>query len=135
MIKLNQKQKEELKKVAEKYGLKLLVLFGSSVTGKTHKESDLDVAYLSARTLTIREEAELIVKLGPILKSNLVDLANISLASPLLLYALAQDGKALYESNPFEFYNLRAYAFKRYIEAAPIFQLQAERAKIKVHTK
>lgn len=135
MIELSQKQKEELKKMAEKYHLRLLLAFGSAVTGRTHKESDIDIAYLSAQTLTIRKEAELIVKLGPILKSNLVDLANISLAPPLLLYALVQDGQALYESNPFEFYNLRAYAFKRYIEAAPILQLQAERAKIKVNTK
>ncbi|HEY4495676.1 MAG TPA: nucleotidyltransferase domain-containing protein [Candidatus Paceibacterota bacterium] len=135
MIKLSGKEKIELQKVAEKYHLRLLLVFGSAVTGRTHKESDLDVAYLSARALTIREEAELIVAIGPILKNNCVDLANISLAPPLLLYALAQNSEILYELNPFEFYNLRAYAFKRYIEAAPIFQLQAERAKIKMNAK
>ena len=111
----------------------MLLQFGSSVTGKPHKESDADIAYLSRRNLTIREEAEIIIRLMPVLKNKNIDLVNIHMASPLLLYALARDGRVIYESSPFEFYNLRAYAFKRYVEAKPLFELKAERMKINVN--
>lgn len=129
MIELSQKQKDGLKKIAEKYELKLLVLFGSSATGKTHKESDVDVAYLAEKNLELGDEARLIIELVPALKSKLVDLVNIHLAPPLLLYAITDHGQVLYQTNPLSFYELRAYAFKRYVEAKPLFELKEQRLK------
>ena len=129
MIKLTEKETKELGAVAEKHGLKLLVLFGSSATGKTHKESDIDVAYLAKKDLELSEEARLIIELMPILKSQSVDLVNIHLAPPLLLYAIADHGKVLYQADPLNFYELQAYAFKRYVEAKPLFELKERRLK------
>jgi len=105
------------------------VLFGSSVTGKTHKESDVDIAYLSTKNLGIREEAQMMLDLNPILKSQRIDLVNIHLAPPLLLYAISDNGQVLYQTNPLNFYELRAYAFKRYVEAKPLFELKERRLK------
>ena len=119
--------------MAKKYGLKLFVLFGSSITGKTHKESDIDVAYLGTQNLTIREEAKIMISLAPILKNKNVDLINIHMAPPLLLYAIAKNGKVLYASNPLEFYRLRAYAFKRYIENKPLFELKQKKLLIELN--
>lgn len=127
---LNEEQKNQLRAVAEKYKIRLFVLFGSTATGKTHKTSDADIAYLSARALTIREEAEIIIALSPILKNNRIDLVNLHRAPPLLLYAITKDGKTLYATDPLEFYGLCAYAFKRYIEAKPLFRLKNERLKL-----
>src|SRR3989344_1573529 len=129
MIKLTEKETKELGAVAEKHGLKLLVLFGSSATGKTHKESDIDVAYLAKKDLELSEEARLIIELMPILKSQSVDLVNIHLAPPLLLYAISDHGQVLYQADPLNFYELRAYAFKRYVEAKPLFELKERRLK------
>src|SRR3990167_4676309 len=36
-------QRQEIAKMAEKYGLSLVVLFGSQATGKTHARSDIDI--------------------------------------------------------------------------------------------
>ena len=58
-MKLKQKQKQKIEEVAEKYQLKLVLLFGSRVDGKIHKESDYDVAYLSNRKLSFEEESRL----------------------------------------------------------------------------
>ena len=129
MLKLTEKEKKELEKLAGKYGLKLLVLFGSSVTGKTHKESDVDIAYLSAKNLDLREEAGMTLDLAPILKSQRIDLVNIHRAPPLLLYAISSHGQVLYQSDPFKFFELRAYAFKQYVEAKPLFELKEQRLK------
>src|SRR3989338_1817513 len=127
MFQLDQQQNSELKKLTAKYALELLVFFGSSVTSNTHKESDADVAYLSKKPLKLMEEAELAVKLQPILKNRTIDLVNIHMAPPLLLYAISNYGQVLYQSHPLKFYELRAYAFKRYVEAMPLFKLQEER--------
>jgi len=129
MFKLDQQQNSELEQLAKKYGITLLLLFGSTVKGQTHKESDADVAYLSKKPLTLREESEMSVALQPILKNRTIDLVNIRMAPPLLLYAITDHGKILYQSDPLVFYELRAYAFKRYIEAEPLFELKKQRLK------
>jgi len=128
-MEITPEEKIKLEKLAAKYELELLVLFGSAVTGKTHKESDADVAYLSKKPLTLREESEMSVALQPILKNRTIDLVNIRMAPPLLLYAITDHGKILYQSDPLVFYELRAYAFKRYIEAEPLFELKKQRLK------
>jgi len=128
-MEITPEEKIKLEKLAAKYELELLVLFGSAVTGKTHKESDADVAYLSKKPLTLREESEMSVALQPILKNRTIDLVNIRMAPPLLLYAITDHGKVLYQSDPLVFYELRAYAFKRYIEAEPLSELKKQRLK------
>ena len=130
MISLNQEQKNQLQIIAKKYDIKLFVLFGSQATGKTHKTSDADVAYSSERFLTLREEAEIMIGLAPILKNNRIDLVNIRTASPLLLFAITKNGEALYEAKSLEFSSLCAYAFKRYVEAQPLFQFKYEKLKL-----
>lgn len=42
-------QDEKIKNIAENYDLKLALLFGSQVSQCTHRESDFDIAYLSAK--------------------------------------------------------------------------------------
>ena len=61
MMQFSRKQKQQIRKIAQKYDLELILLFGSRVEGKIHKESDFDVAYSSSRDLGLMEEAQLIV--------------------------------------------------------------------------
>jgi len=52
-MELDLAQKEKIKRLAGKYQLKLMVLFGSQAKRKrVHKESDFDVAYLSKKDLS-----------------------------------------------------------------------------------
>lgn len=118
--------------IAKKYSLRLLLLFGSQVTGKTHKESDFDVAYLSEKELHIEDEGRLILDLMPILNisdERLINLVNIKRASPLLFYAMTSSCKLLFAENPLVFPTLRAYAFKKYIETQPLYKLREERLR------
>lgn len=123
------KNTKKLREIAEKYNLKLLLLFGSR-TGKKkflHKESDFDVAYLPKKDLDLTEEAKLICDLMPIVRSEKVDLVNLKKASPLLFYAIFQNCQVLYADDPLLFYYLRSYAFKKYIETKPLYQERAKR--------
>src|SRR3989338_4622576 len=99
-------------------------------SGKIHRESDYDIAYLSRRVLDLDEEGSLILDLLPIVKESderLINLVNIKKAMPLLLYAMTSRARVLYESEPTMFAKLRAYAFKKYIETKPLYEERVRR--------
>lgn len=124
MLTLSLKEKNELARIARKYSLTLVLLFGSRVIDKKflHQESDFDVAYLSSRPLNLEEESRLIVDLAPIFRSENVDLVNLKKAPPLLFYAVFNRCQVLYERNSFVFALQRVYAFKKYIETKPLYE-------------
>jgi uncharacterized protein len=120
---------EKIKQLAIKYDLSLVILFGSQATEETHKGSDVDIAYISDRALSLTEEGALIVDLMPVVRSHDVDLANIRNASPLLLYEIVRSGIVLYEKTPSSFLSLYTYAFRVYEETRPLFELRSEYLK------
>lgn len=122
-------KKDLIDKISQKYYLELLLLFGSQVSGKISKESDFDVAYLSGQDLGLTDEANLIVEIAPIFKSENIDLVNLKKASPLLLYAITRNCQVLFEKNPLNFASLRAYAFKKYIETKPLYEQKFKRSR------
>lgn len=111
------KIKPQIKELAEKYGLSLVVLFGSQVAGKTHKESDVDFAFTADKYISPRETTEIIFDFTRGLKTGVnVELVNLKNASPLLLKQIAMRSLLMYEKEP-HLYNLfKIYAIKRYIE-------------------
>jgi len=133
MVNINGK-KDLINKIVQKYSLELLLLFGSQVSGKTSKESDFDVAYLSKEDLDLEKEAELIVDLAPLFKSENIDLVNIKKAPPLLLYAITRNCRIIFEKEPLMFANLRAYAFKKYIETKPLYELKFKKLQETIKT-
>lgn len=117
--------KEKIKEMADAYRLSLVVLFGSRATGKTHKGSDYDVAYLSEAPLSLSEESRLVVDLMQIFQSEAIDLASIRGSSPLLLYEIVRTGRVLFERTPSLFTSLYIYALRVYEEARPLFELRS----------
>lgn len=125
----NIKNIKKLREIAEKYNLKLILLFGSRVGNKKflREESDFDVAYLPQKDLDLTKEAKLICDLTPIFRSEKIDLVNLKKALPFLLYSIFQNCQVLYTDNPLIFYYLRSYTFKKYIETKPLYQERSER--------
>ena len=111
-----------IEELSNKYHLELLLLFGSRADGSHHEKSDYDVAYLSSEKLDLKSEARLIVDLAPIFRSEQIDLINLKTAPPLLYYAIFRKNKVIYEKEPLLFASLRVYAFKKYVEAKPLFE-------------
>ena len=125
-------RKKQAKKIAKKYGLELLLLFGSQASGKTYKGSDFDVAYLSKKELGLEKEAELIIELAPLFGSENIDLVNLKKAPPLLFYAITANCRVIYQKNALIFPALRAYAFKKYVETKPLYEEKFRRLQEKI---
>lgn len=106
-------EERALGEIARRYGITLVLQFGSSVTGKTHPRSDIDLAIQRAGAwLSFREHAELVHELQALFP-NEIDLAFLNRADPLLLKKVTEECRLLY-GDPRDLQRLRIYAFKRY---------------------
>ena len=125
--------KEKLmQEIAQKYDLRLVLLFGSRVEGKQlHNESDFDVAYLSKRKLDLMDEARMMTEIAPYFHSDNIDLVNLKNAPPLLYYAVFDKCQVLFQEDELLFPTLRIYAFRKFVEMQPIYELKFQRLKEK----
>ena len=121
------KIKPQIKSLAEKYGLGLVMLFGSQVTGKTHKESDFDVAYLSDKKLSFEDEGRVIIDLAKIIGARderLVNLCNIKKAGTLLLKEIFDRHQTLFCADLNVYDSYKIFSVKNFIESRPLFDLR-----------
>lgn len=102
--------------LASKYNLSLVMLFGSEARLTANKESDIDIAYLSKKSLSLEEEIALEEEIEKLINSDKIQLVNIQTASPLFLKEIIRDGVVLYQSDIFVYENLKSYAYKTFIE-------------------
>lgn len=101
--------------VAREFGLRLVVRFGSSATGRSTPESDQDIAVLASVPMDLDREAALVVALEEALGGPEVDLTVLNRADdPLLLFQVARDGVLLYEAEPALFAATKSYAARRF---------------------
>ena len=120
------KQKQKIQEVAKKYGLKLILLFGSQVTGKIHKESDFDIAYLPKKNLSYDDKIDINFQFTLIFPQERyrVDTVNIKKVKPLLLYGIFRKCQVLYAQDDLIFPTYRVYAFRKYMEIKPFLEKQ-----------
>jgi len=111
--------------IAKKHDLTLVVLFGSQVSGFTHKESDVDIAYLSDSKLSFDDEVRLNAALMEVFKNDAVSLVNLKTAPPLLLKQVVTNAVVLYERTPHLFTHIFIIALRMYEEAMPLFELRS----------
>jgi len=131
-MEIDDKKEKLMRKIAQKYDLRLVLLFGSQVDGKQlHNESDFDVAYLSKRKLDLMEEARMMLAMTPYFHSENIDLVNLKNAPPLLYYAVFDKCQVLFAEDELLFPTLRVYAFRKFVEMQPIYELQHQRLKEK----
>lgn len=121
-VQVNQRK---LKKVAARFDLDLIVLFGSQATGLARAESDVDIA---VRTRTPREartvewEWALITALDEAIEGDL-DFVLLNDAPPLLMFEIATEGKPLYETQPDAFLEFQLYAAQRHYDNQKFYDL------------
>ncbi|PIR12799.1 hypothetical protein COV49_04145 [Candidatus Falkowbacteria bacterium CG11_big_fil_rev_8_21_14_0_20_39_10] len=120
---ITKKQKQEFKKLAEKYKLNFLVLFGSQAEGVARSGSDYDIGYSPQKEIDYRKEYFMEREIARILKQGKIDLASTKRATPLLMYNMAYNSQLLFEREKNSFDYFQMYAFKMYIEAKPLFKM------------
>lgn len=112
-----------IKKIAQKYQLELLLLFGSQISERISKESDYDIAYLSKKDLTVDEEINLNYDLMDIFNSDKIDLVNLKKANPLLTFEIAKQCQVIFGDKKI-LLEFKTSSFKKYIEHLPLLDLE-----------
>jgi len=109
---------------------RLIILFGSRITGTARIESDFDVAILADNPLSLEEKdqttSEVAAKLN--ISFDKIDLVDISVASPLLQHSIAKTGK-LISGEKEDFLRFKVLAWKKYLDTAKF------RARREVHLR
>lgn len=111
------------KNLAEKYKLRLVVLFGSQARGRVKPDSDIDLAVSAYGGLSPQDEMALYQELIPFYDRDDIDIINLDRVHNITLrYNVFSDGKILFEKevNSFKKMLIRAYFeyqdFKKYLE-------------------
>lgn len=113
-----------LRELAQRFGVRLILQFGSTVTGATHDRSDLDLAvqfdtpHVSFQTVMEMQEA-----LQARFPGSKIDLAILNLADPLFLKKIVESCRILF-GIPQDFARLRLHAFKAYQDFRPYLELE-----------
>ncbi|KKS35310.1 MAG: hypothetical protein UU95_C0002G0016 [Parcubacteria group bacterium GW2011_GWC2_42_12] len=116
------RQKFKIAKIAKRFQLKLIVIFGSFADGKNRKDSDLDIAVLGFKEVSFKEQIGLTNELSHLFSKN-VDLSVLNKANPLLLFEASKKPILLYGSRE-EFLKFKLYAFNAYNDYAPYFAME-----------
>lgn len=116
--------KTKLAKIANKYNLKQIILFGSQASGQVRAESDFDIGILAQKSLSPQQQETLLIDLSQ--KLNLpiqkIDLTFLNQASPLLLFQSVKNAKLLY-GQPKSFTAFQLYGIKQYQDNQKNFKL------------
>lgn len=114
----------DLQKVAERHRIRLMIQFGSTVTGQRHPRSDLDLAVLlDSPDLSMQTMLEIQESLQELFRGQTVDLAFINRADPLFLKKMVERCRLLY-GDARDLARLRLYAFKRYQDHRRFLELE-----------
>jgi predicted nucleotidyltransferase len=117
---------------AREHGVRLLLQFGSTVTGRVHAGSDVDLAVMLDRPpASLLEHGALAADLQALFPDREVDLAVLNHADPLLLKQVV-DGCRLLYGDPGALSELRIYAFKRYQDHRSFLAMEREYVRRKV---
>lgn len=116
--------KRRVAAIAHEHGLKLVLAFGSAVSGAMHDKSDIDVAILAGRQdLSFRLFSDIASELNALFPRRELDLAVIDRADPLFLKKIMEAPLLLYGDER-TFNELKIYAYKRYIDHKPFLAME-----------
>ncbi len=119
-------QKKKIEQIGRKYNLKLILLYGSYAKGKNQNKSDLDLAVLGNKPLTLDAMTGIYGTMEQIFGNKAereLDIVSLHRADPLFCYQVAKDSILLY-GNITEYNEFRAYAFSRYFDSRDLLKLE-----------
>ena len=106
--------------IVVRFDLDLILMYGSRAREQSHPKSDTDIAIRSRRVIP-REQELIIARELDAFYPN-VEVCDIRKASPLLLGAIAQDAKLVYEGSPALFQEFKIFAFNQYWDFKPYLE-------------
>lgn len=117
------KNKLEIKKIAQKYQLRLVLLYGSYAKNQARKDSDIDIAVLGKKTIAFKDLINLNNEFANLFQSNEVDVKSLHQTDPLFRYQATKDSVLLYGKSD-DYHSFKAYAFRDYHDSQDLFKLR-----------
>jgi predicted nucleotidyltransferase len=112
--------------VSRKRDIQAAYVFGSVVSGKTRRDSDVDVAVLLSDRVSASKRFEyrlqLISDIGAALQRSDVDLVILNDASPLLAHRVLSLGKLIFERSPSARIRFQVMTANRYADLVPAYE-------------
>ena len=113
--------KDSLTPLFNEEGLRLVLLFGSVASGKEYQESDIDLGFLFDRPVDMLDLTNRVIRL---LRTDRVDVIDLSRASPLLKHSAIRTGKNLFEQTPGLFNIFQSLTFRIYVDTKKLRDAQ-----------
>lgn len=115
-----------LNELAQRFGIRVILQFGSTVTGTTHDHSDVDLAVeLDASTVSLETMLEMQEALQARFPGREVDLAILNRADPLFRKKIMEACRMLF-GTPQDLARLYLYSFKTYQDFQPYLELERQ---------
>ena len=120
---------KSLKKLSKNYSLSFVILFGSYITNKQKKSSDIDIAIYKPN-LSIEEEIEIREEISKLTQKS-IDIINIENPRivPSLLFEIAYKGKVLVQNNTLHYNLFKEQAYFFYNDSKELLKSQLEYIK------
>jgi predicted nucleotidyltransferase len=121
--------KQDFKRIAKRFNLRLILAFGSAISARVHPQSDIDIAVLAKKSdLSIKDYSDILFELQKLFPEKEVDLALINQADPLFLKKIVERCEILYGKRR-DLTQLKMYAFKRYVDHRKFFEMEEKFAQ------
>ncbi|MBI3616964.1 MAG: nucleotidyltransferase domain-containing protein [Candidatus Omnitrophica bacterium] len=120
--------RRELRKLCEKHDLRLVILHGSRVLGKLHKESDIDIGILAGAGSPGKCIFDIQADFTDLFGER-CDLVILNHAESMIVYQVAVKGAVLYESRKGLFADYKTTAITRYQDARKFRALERQYLK------
>lgn len=116
--------KKEAATIAKKRNLKLVVLFGSQATGRTHEKSDVDIGVAGRAPLAFDAQTDIWREFSDVFHRDDIEIVDLLNATPTMMYVVARDGQVLYEDNGGRFASWKLYAMREWRDTAWLRELR-----------
>ena len=111
--------------------IQAVYLFGSSVTGKTHRESDLDLAIVPRSHQAHRQKLDILTDLARLGFDN-VDLIFLDTNDIVLRYEVIKHNQLIYQSEDFDRGTLYSTVVRQYLDFLPFLKVQRDAYKRRI---
>lgn len=129
-MKISYDQKK-LAKIAQKHGLRFIILHGSHATGKTRVGSDVDIAVLGKQKSQPKNFLEFYQDIARTVgdrPGRELDLKMLDRVDPFFRYQVIRSGILLY-GNSTDYEDFKAFAYRAYEDARPLLELEHHLSK------
>lgn len=115
-----------LRELAQRFGIRVLLQFGSTVRGTAHDGSDVDLAvHLDTPAVSLKTVLEIQEALQSLFPGREVDVAILNRADPLFRKKIMESCRMLFGTSQ-DFARLRLYSFKTYQDFQPYLELERQ---------